>query len=426
MVRAAQKTPEQTWAQGFSYWLSENCTVGAIAEMKRPFTARVVWWAWAVLAVMLLSVSSAVGVAEELKPEVAEYPAGNYDPGPGWPEGWSPPPPPEDMSAQTRAEVEEVLRDYPDLYDRYDWWVWDPLPAWTHEYPWYWEEGWMGCGTTIHVYAYPVPDTQLITRVYGRSFAVGRLHLKPCRYEPVQYIVAVREPTQEEKLAEGRRVEFLYWVDKSHPGLGRDDGSQSNGNPDFIYVYLNQGDAAKRFDTPAYLDTAVSRVRVPIRFVSEMMGAQVSWDDTGRRVTIHFPAVSRQVTKVVPLPGYDYPDLFDPEEYLPNGHRFYFEQREIRTPERTITLTIDHPVAIVDGREVVLDAPPVIRNDRTMVPVRFIAEQMGAKVYWVGNEPIFRQDDGSLSGTYQVHIFTPLFPLYEYPSWYLENRATRY
>jgi len=31
-----------------------------------------------------------------------------------------------------------------------------------------------------------------------------------------------------------------------------------------------------------------------------------------------------------------------------------------------------------------------------------------------------------MSGTYQVHIFTPFFPLYEYPSWYLENRAVRY
>ncbi|MBY6273866.1 MAG: hypothetical protein CW346_16960, partial [Bacillaceae bacterium] len=242
----------------------------------------------------------------------------------------------------------------------------------------------------------------------------------------MQYIVAVRELSEEEKLAEGRRAEYLYWVDKSHPGLGRDDGSESNGSPDYIYVYLNQGDAAKRFDTPAYLDTAVNRVRVPIRFVSEMMGGEVSWDQDNRRVTIRFPAITRETTMVVPVPGYDYADLFDPEEYLPNGHRFSLEKQTVSTPERTIVLTIDHPVAMVDGREVFLDAPPVIRNDRTMVPVRFIAEQLGAKVYWVGAEPIFRLDDGSMSGRYQVHIFTPFFPLYEYPSWYLENRAVRY
>jgi len=330
------------------------------------------------------------------------------------------------MSERMRAEVEQILREHPDLYDRYDWWVWDPLPSWTNEYPWFWREDKMGCGTTLHVYAYPVPDTQLITREFGRSFGWSRLYWKPCRYEPIQSITETRELSEEEKLAEGRRAEYLYWVDKSHPGLGRDDGSESNGNPDYIYIYLNQGDAAKRFDVPAYLDTTVNRVRVPIRFVSEMMGAEVSWDPDGRRVTINFPAITREVPKVVPAPGFDYPDLFDPEEYLPNGHRFAFEERTVSTPERTIVLTIDHPVALVDGREVPLDAPPVIRNDRTMVPVRFIAEQMGAKVYWVGAEPIFRLDDGTMSGTYQVHIFTPFFPLYEYPSWYLENRAVRY
>ncbi|WP_374713645.1 copper amine oxidase N-terminal domain-containing protein, partial [Symbiobacterium terraclitae] len=333
---------------------------------------------------------------------------------------------PQGMSERMKAEVERVLREHPDKYDRYDWWVWDPLPAWTQDYPWYWEEDWMGCGTTMHVYAYPVPDTLLISRVFGRTYVVGRLHLKPCRYEPMQFITQARELSEAEKLAEGRVIEYQYWMDKSHPGLGRDDGSESNGSPDYIYVYLNQGDAGKRFDTPAYLDTTVNRVRVPIRLISEMMGAAVSWDEAGRRVTIHFPAVTRNVMKVIPAAGYDYPDLFDPETDFPNGYRFLLEERTVSTPERTIVLTINQPVAVVDGQEVPLDAPPVIRNDRTMVPVRFIAEQMGAKVYWVGSEPIFRLDDGRLSGTYQVHIFTPFFPLYEYPSWYLENRAVRY
>ncbi|WP_273382248.1 hypothetical protein [Symbiobacterium thermophilum] len=190
-------------------------------EMKRPFTARVVWWAWAVLAVMLLSVSSAVGVADELKPEVAEYPAGNYDPGPGWPEGWSPPPPPEQMSEQMRAEVERVIQERQGQYDSVEWWVWDPLPAWTHEYPWYWEEDWMPCGTTIYVYVYPKPDTQLIRQVYGRSYGWSRLYWKPCRYEPINSITEARGLSEEEALAEGRRAEYLYWVDKSHPGLAQ-------------------------------------------------------------------------------------------------------------------------------------------------------------------------------------------------------------
>lgn len=394
--------------------------------MHRGWTERAKCLAWLTLAVLLIHVPGRVGAQQETRPEIAQYPAENYEPGPGWPEGWTPPPPPQEMSEQMKAEVERVLRERSDQYDRYEWWIWEPLPAWTQEYPYYWEEDWMGCGSTMHVYAYPKPDTQLIRQAFDRSFGWSRLSWKPCRYEPITSITEVRELSAEDKLAEGRRAEYLYWVDKSHPGLGRDDGRASNGLPEYVYVYLNQGDASKRFDVPAYLDTTVSRVRVPIRFISEMMGAEVSWDQAGQQVTIHFPAMTRKVMKVVPAPGYDYPDLFDPEEYLPNGHRFQFEEQTVSTAERTIVLTVDRPVAMVDGREVPLDAPPVIRNDRTMVPVRFIAEQMGAKVYWVGATPIFRRDDGSISGTYQVHIFTPFFPLYEYPSWYLENRAVQY
>lgn|GEM_PF-1914941 len=393
---------------------------------KRVRIRRLKWVTWLVCGVLLLQAPAGAGAAAESELEIAEYPAENYEPGPGWPAGWSPPPAPEEISERMKAEVERVLREYPDMYDRYEWWVWEPLPAWTQEYPWYWEEDWMGCGTTMHVYAYPKPDTQLIREVFSRSFGWSRLFLKRCRYEPIASITEARGLSEEEKLAEGRVIEFQYWMDKSHPGLGRDNGSESNGSPDYIYVYLNQGDAAKRFDAPAYLDTTVNRVRVPIRFISEIMGAEVSWDEEDRLVTIHFPPVTRTVVKAIPVPGYDYSDLFDPETDFPNGHRFLLEEQAVSIPERTIELIIDHPVAVVDGRQMPLDAPPVIRNDRTMVPVRFVAEQMGAKVYWVGADPIFRLDDGRLSGTYQVHIFTPFFPLYEYPSWYLENRAVRY
>jgi len=394
--------------------------------MNSGVKRRVTRLAWLLLAVLLVQWPTQVGAGSETEIEIAEYPAENYEPGPGWPEGWTPPPPPEEMSDRMKAEVERVLREYPDKYDRYDWWIWEPLPTWTQEYPYYWEEDWMGCGTTMHVYAYPEPDTQLITRVFGRSYVVNRLHLKPCRYEPVKSITLAREPSEEEKLADARGIEYEYWMDKSHPGLGRDYGYRHEGNPDQIHVFLNFGNASIHFDTPAYLDTTVNRVRVPIRFISEMMGAEVSWDQARRQVTIHFPAVTRNVMKAVPVPGYDYPDLFQPETHLPDPDRFLLEEQIVTTPERTIVLTVDQPVAVVDGHEVPLDAPPVIRNDRAMVPVRFVAEQMGAKVYWVGAEPIFRREDGTLSGTYQVHIFTPFFPLYEYPSWYLENRAVRY
>ncbi|MCE5222892.1 carboxypeptidase regulatory-like domain-containing protein [bacterium] len=47
-----------------------------------------------------------------------------------------------------------------------------------------------------------------------------------------------------------------------------------------------------------------------------------------------------------------------------------------------IELAIDRALAIVNNQSVVLEAPPVIMNGRTMVPLRFIGEAFGAKVDW--------------------------------------------
>lgn len=51
-----------------------------------------------------------------------------------------------------------------------------------------------------------------------------------------------------------------------------------------------------------------------------------------------------------------------------------------------ITLFIGEPRAQVNGIDVVLDAPAIIRSGRTFVPLRFISEQLGAGVEWIGSE----------------------------------------
>ena len=48
----------------------------------------------------------------------------------------------------------------------------------------------------------------------------------------------------------------------------------------------------------------------------------------------------------------------------------------------TIELIIDSDIAYVNGEAVTLDSPAFIRNDRTYTPVRFIAEALGATVEW--------------------------------------------
>ena len=50
-----------------------------------------------------------------------------------------------------------------------------------------------------------------------------------------------------------------------------------------------------------------------------------------------------------------------------------------------IKLRIGSNVAQVNHQDKTLDAPPYIKNGRTMVPIRFISEALGAKVDWDGN-----------------------------------------
>ncbi len=49
----------------------------------------------------------------------------------------------------------------------------------------------------------------------------------------------------------------------------------------------------------------------------------------------------------------------------------------------TIVLTVDSPVMLVDGVRTALEVAPVIRNDRTLVPVRRVAEALAATVSYV-------------------------------------------
>jgi hypothetical protein len=81
------------------------------------------------------------------------------------------------------------------------------------------------------------------------------------------------------------------------------------------------------------------RTLVPLRAIFEALGAKVSWNDSTRTIT---------------------------------G----------RNNNNTIILQIDNPRARVNNRNITLDAPPAVIGGRTMVPTRFIAESLGARVNW--------------------------------------------
>lgn len=72
---------------------------------------------------------------------------------------------------------------------------------------------------------------------------------------------------------------------------------------------------------------------VPVRFVAEAFGGKVDWEDSSRTVTIEIDG-------------------------------------------KVLTMVIGQEL---EG----FDAVPVISSDRTMVPIRYISEELGANVIWV-------------------------------------------
>lgn len=92
-----------------------------------------------------------------------------------------------------------------------------------------------------------------------------------------------------------------------------------------------------------------NRTMLPARFVAENLGAEVFWDSEKRLVTI--------VGK-----------------HLETGD------------DVTILICIGSDIAYVNGREVKLDSPAFIENNRTYTPIRFISEELGASVEWIETE----------------------------------------
>jgi hypothetical protein len=81
------------------------------------------------------------------------------------------------------------------------------------------------------------------------------------------------------------------------------------------------------------------RTMVPVRFISEGLGAKVGWDEKSKTVTIE-------------------------------------------AKDRVIKLRIGENKATVNGKTLTFDTKAEFKNGRTMVPLRFVSEAMGAKVSW--------------------------------------------
>jgi hypothetical protein len=102
-------------------------------------------------------------------------------------------------------------------------------------------------------------------------------------------------------------------------------------------ISVTIGDSALTFDAPPFIENG--RTLVPVRALAESLGFIVSWDGAEQRVTL---------------------------------------QRD----HQVIQLWVDTTRVTVDGTDGKIDVPAKIRTGRTFVPVRFVAEQLGAAVAW--------------------------------------------
>jgi len=95
-------------------------------------------------------------------------------------------------------------------------------------------------------------------------------------------------------------------------------------------------------ESPAYVDSKLHLTYVPLRFVSEALGAKVNWQNMKSPI---------KVTLTEPI-------------------------------RQEITVWLDRKQAILNDATVELAGGPTLNNGRLMVPLRVISEGLGAKVSW--------------------------------------------
>lgn len=113
--------------------------------------------------------------------------------------------------------------------------------------------------------------------------------------------------------------------------------SAENNNSVTVNINGEAVDFSKYDNVMPYIENDITLI--PIRAIAEGLGCEVSWDGENQTV-------------------------------------------EIKGLNDEILLTVNSSTAVVNNENVTLDVPAQVVDDRTFVPLRFISENMGAKVEW--------------------------------------------
>jgi hypothetical protein len=139
-------------------------------------------------------------------------------------------------------------------------------------------------------------------------------------------ITSIKEVNGKLYVVKGQEAEFyIFDLEDLEASVPRSD----------IYVQVN-GEILG-FETPPVIEDG--RVLVPMRFTLEKMGADMDW---------------------------------------------YAERQMVVAQQNnmTVEMTIGSSTATVNGKTVTMDVPPRLIDNRTMVPLRFLSEEMGFDVEW--------------------------------------------
>ncbi|MZP31385.1 hypothetical protein GTO91_16925 [Heliobacterium undosum] len=152
--------------------------------------------------------------------------------------------------------------------------------------------------------------------------------IKPVTSTPVQYQSTEVKPVTSQPVQQYQSTEVKPVV--SQP--------LTPSTPRGISVFLNGTQLTFEDQEPVMLN---ERVMVPMRKIFETIGAAVKWDDATQ--------------SVIAVKG-----------------------------SKKVILIVGSPTAVVNGQVVSIDPPAQIINGRTLVPLRFVIESMGANVKWDG------------------------------------------
>ncbi|MGJ7046186.1 copper amine oxidase N-terminal domain-containing protein [Thermoanaerobacterium thermosulfurigenes] len=116
-----------------------------------------------------------------------------------------------------------------------------------------------------------------------------------------------------------------------------------------------------KFDIPPVIKSGTTLI--PVRAVVKSLGANVNWDAASNTVTI---------TK----------------------------------GDKTIVFDLNNSKVYVNGTEVTIEVPPMTINNRTFVPIRFIAEILGEKINYDNNTGnIDIEDDNTQNSTVSQDVY---------------------